>query len=131
MRSILLVPLALGGCATASRPTAAVPVVLSGDWRIVAVNGRATPDKPSYNLRLGAYGAAQFGCNIGSGNYRTTPGWLIPEDEWIVTVAGCGGGYDPWWDRRGWEVLTRPATIEQRGTGYRLRNERGSIDIRR
>jgi heat shock protein HslJ len=106
-------------------------VVVAGNWRIVAVNGRATPRSTRYNLRLGSHGEAQFGCNIGSGSYRASPGRLTPTSDWIITSAGCPGDEWKWFDRRGWPVMTRPTIVELRGRGLRLRNELGSFDRER
>lgn len=121
--------LAVAGCATA--PLAPDPSVdLAGRWTIVAVDGERTGGGRRFNMELNpAYGAAQFGCNSGSGTYAVRDGWLVPGD-WIITAAGCPNP-DSWrhFERKGFEILGKPLAIQRTQAGVRLRNERGVIDL--
>lgn len=124
--------LLLWGCATA--PLAPNPQVdLTGGWRIVALNGEATPEpRRTFNFRYTPpSGWAQFGCNGGSGATAVRDGWLVTGD-WIITVAGCRNDEVARLERKGFEVLSKPLAIETvGGQRVRLRNERGSLLLER
>lgn len=118
------------GCATAPTPDAAVD--LAGEWRVTAVNGVVTPSRSdAFNFRFTPpTGSARFGCNAGGGSARVENGWLVTGD-WISTVAGCPDARMAF-EREGFSILGVPAAIEATASGaVRLRNERGTITLRR
>ena len=125
------VTLALAAAASATAPLAPDPSVdLSGRWTIVAVDAQPTGGGRRFNLELNAtFGAAQFGCNSGSGTYVVREGWFVAGD-WIITAAGCPNP-DSWrhFEDKGFQILAKPLAVERAQAGVRLRNERGSIDL--
>jgi hypothetical protein len=120
--------LLLSACATPLRPDASVALV--GDWEIVAVNGQRTGGGERFFLSLKPPAvSARFGCNAGEGSARVMDGWLL-SDGWVITAAGCRPKVYERFEAKGFAVLSRPAAIERRSEGVRLRSERGSIDLR-
>ena len=98
----------------------------------MAVDGERTPGDDRYRLSVKPpHGSAQFGCNMGSGPIAVKDGWLIAGEPWISTVAGCPKP-EEWrrFDRRGNRILSQPLAIERSGGNVRLRNSKGSIDLR-
>ena len=124
----LLLTAELAGCATA--PAVPDPTLdPRGNWAIVAVNGHPTGGWASYSFSITPpTGSAQFGCNAGSGPLEVRNGWLVAGD-WIVTAAGCGTREIAQMERMGFDILARPMAVERLGQGFRLRNERGTIDL--
>ena len=120
--------LLLAACATKTLvPSATINPL--GRWTITAVDGEATGGGERFNFRIEQpYGNAQFGCNAGSGPLRVERGWVVAGD-WIVTVASCGPKRMRF-ERRGFEIIGQPMTVETRANGaIRLRNRVGSIDL--
>jgi heat shock protein HslJ len=116
------------GCVTPVQPDSSVD--LTGDWRITAVSGVATPTQTAgFNFRYSPpAGSAQFGCNWGSGNATVQNGWLTTGD-WIITAAGCGEERERF-ERQGFEILGKPLAIQAAGPDrVRLSNERGSLTL--
>ena len=115
------------GCAAPPAPPLAD---LTGtDWRVVSVNGRATPSS-DYSMRFGAGGAfgAKFGCNLMGGEYRLVGGTLTVSNL-NQTLMGCP---DPAasFESQGSAILQRPMqvafTSNERMT---LSNGAGSIAL--
>ncbi len=132
MRAVLAIAASLlaTACAIPIRPDPSID--LTGDWRITAVSGFATPkESRGFNFRYAPpAGSAQFGCNWGSGNARVQNGWFIPAD-WIITAAGCSEERVRF-ERQGFEILGKPLAIQAAGANrVRLSNERGSLTLER
>jgi heat shock protein HslJ len=75
--------------ACAAPPPPPIADLTGTDWRVVSVNGRATPNN-DYSMRFGAGGAfgAKLGCNSMGGEYRLTGGTLVVKDL-NQTLIGC------------------------------------------
>ena len=101
-----------------------------GKWMVVAVDGETTGGGERFNFSIEQpYGSAQFGCNKGSGRLRFERGWLVTGD-WIITTAGCVPAERMRFERRGFEITSQPMAISARGgSGIRLRNRVGTIDL--
>ncbi|MEJ7776128.1 MAG: META domain-containing protein [Sphingomicrobium sp.] len=107
-------------------------VELTGDWRVTAVSGVATPGRVN-TFALGfapPFASAQFGCNTGSAPARVENGWFI-SGGWVITTGRCD-------DERmrlegpGFDILSKPLTIESVAPDrLRLRNDRRSISLER
>jgi heat shock protein HslJ len=67
------------------------PHTLAGtSWRVVAVNGAATPTAGDYSMRFGSASrfGARFGCNHMGGEYRLT-GDTLTAHNIASTLMGC------------------------------------------
>lgn len=88
----LLAPLSaltLASCAAAP-PLAPLANLAGTNWRVVTVNGQATPAQGDYSMsfdRSGGVGA-RFGCNSMGGKYRMAGGTLVVRDL-ASTLMGC------------------------------------------
>ena len=127
MTSALII--ALPGCAPVPSPT---PITdLSGtSWRVVAVNGRATPAEGDYALRFDRRGGlgARFGCNSMGGRYRLL-GDVLSVSDLASTLMGCP---DPAaaFERDGAAVLSLPMRISFTSSDRMgLGNAKGSITL--
>ena len=90
MLRILAAPIlaaALHACAAPPPPP--IAELAGTDWRVVTVNGQATPGG-DYSMRFGAGGSfgAKFGCNSMGGSYRLTGGTLMVSGL-NQTLMGC------------------------------------------
>jgi heat shock protein HslJ len=115
----------LSACASAPGPVA------SGDWRVTAINGHATPAEGSYRMRFhGGQAGGQFGCNHFGGTYRVR-GEVMTVGAVTMTEMACmgpAGQFEGW----GMRVLQQPMRIEWRGErALRLSNSAGSIELAR
>jgi heat shock protein HslJ len=129
IRPILLAAaLLLSACAAvALKPDPTVQ--LGGRWIVTAINGEPTGGDRSFNLELkDRIGSAQFGCNSGSGSYVVRDGWLVTGD-WIITTAGCRTDELAEFERKGFAILSKPLAVTRAGSGVRLRNGIGVIDL--
>ena len=81
--------LALGACAATPAPPPLADLA-GTNWRVVTVNGRATPAQGDYAMRFDRSGGvgARFGCNSMGGKYRMTGGTLVVSDL-ASTLMGC------------------------------------------
>jgi len=92
-KAFLLAPalaLALGGCGFNVPIGRPFPQLHGTEWRVVAVNGRATPATGDYMMRFGARGefGARFGCNSMGGSYRGVVG-TVTVSNLASTLMGC------------------------------------------
>lgn len=128
-----LVVLAIPGCAPAP-PPAAAPATLVGEWKVVAVNGRASPGSAS--IRPPVY-RFSFGCNDGRGNARVEGDRLVVVMAMAVTERGCmnpdGSPAESMLrEDEGFRIASRNAAATFYGPDYvRLSNAAGTIDLRR
>ena len=99
-----LVAIAVAGCAMTPAPLAD----LSGTrWRVVQVNGQATPAQGDYSMRFEGGGiGARFGCNSMGGRYRVTADVLTVTDL-ASTLMGCPEPAATF-EREGSAVLQQP-----------------------
>ncbi len=88
IRGVLLGLLASGCVAHPGPPP--VADLASTSWRIVSVNGRATPAIGDYTMRFDSSGGvgARFGCNSMGGRYRMVGGTLTVSGL-TQTLMGC------------------------------------------
>lgn len=100
-------------------------------WRVAAVNGRATPSSGDYHVRFdGSRIGARFGCNGMGGTWRLEGARLVVSDL-VQTLMGCpepAGSLE----QQGSAVLNRPMSMTATGgSQLLLGNERGSILLHR
>src|SRR5688500_9062683 len=85
---------AIAALAAACAPVAPMPGAPSAElagtsWKVVQVNGRATPAVGDYSMRFEADRVgARFGCNHMGGRYRVAAGVLTVSDL-AQTLMGC------------------------------------------
>jgi heat shock protein HslJ len=118
-------------CAGAACAVAPAPLAdLDGTkWRVVAVNGRATPAQGDYSVRFERNGvSARFGCNSMGGQYRVVGGTLTVRDL-AQTLMGCpepAGTFE----REGSAVLGQPMQMAFTSNDrLSLTNGAGSISL--
>ena len=76
--------------ACAAPPPPPIADLAGTNWRVVSVNGRATPAQGDYSMRFESGGrvGARFGCNSMGGDYRMVGGTLIVSNL-ASTLMGC------------------------------------------
>ena len=98
---VLIAMTLLSACASAPGPVA------SGEWRVAAINGHATPVEGSYHMRFqGGQAGGQFGCNHFGGTYRTRGEEMTVGAVTMTEMAcmGPAGQFESW----GMRVLQQP-----------------------
>lgn len=116
-------------CAPVASP-APIAEIAGTDWRVVAVNGHATPAVGDYSMRFGRDGRVgiRLGCNHMGGTYRMTGGTLLLSD-FATTLIGCPEP-SATFERDGSRILSEPLhiafTSNERMT---LSNAQGSIAL--
>lgn len=130
-KTLYLLPLAaLAACSTMPPPYGPPPGnVANTDWRVVAVNGRATPQAGEFfmNFEQTRFGS-KFGCN-GMGADYVQRGNIIDAGPVIGTKMACP---DMSYEIQAHGVLERDMVATWSGpTMLRLSNDAGSIDLRR
>ena len=113
----------LSACASAPGPLA------SGEWRVTAINGHATPVEGSYRMQFeGGQAGGQFGCNHFGGEYRVR-GEVMTVGAVTMTEMACMGPAGEF-ESMGMRVLQQPMRMEWRGaSALRLSNGAGSIEL--
>lgn len=118
--------LALAACGTVTHQG----MRLSGtEWRVSAVNGRATPAGPAaYSMtfeprRLGA----RFGCNSIGGAYRVT-GSTLATDALVMTEMACSEPAASF-EAQGAAILMQPMSIGSSEGRMTLSNRVGVIEL--
>ena len=125
--------LALGAAACAPVAPPAPPIVsLAGvEWRVVAVNGRATPGTSDYSMRfVSGQLTARFGCNHMGGGYQMADGLLVagPISSTRMACSEPAGSLE----QQGGAVLGQPMRVAESTSGrVTLINEAGSIALER
>lgn len=131
MRLLLLMAalmLATGGCDTIPSPQSQ----LAGtDWRVTAINGRATPDGPvAYSMDFEAMRiGARFGCNVIGGEYRLSGG-VLTTNALVMTEMACGepaSGFEA----QGSAILRQRMYLAQANGRLTLSNPAGTIVLLR
>lgn len=81
--------LALASCAATPAPEPLADLA-GTNWRVVTVNGAATPAQGDYSMNFDRSGGvgARFGCNSMGGKYRMVGGTLVVRDL-ASTLMGC------------------------------------------
>jgi len=107
------------------------PAALAGtNWRVVAINGRATPATGNYTMNFEAnrFGA-RFGCNSMGGNF-TQRGDKLDVGQTFSTKMACP---DPamTFENLGGAIISRPMNIDWNGNVLTLSNGSGRIDLSR
>ena len=131
MRLLLLMAalmLATGGCDTIPSPQSQ----LAGtDWRVTAINGRATPDGPvAYSMDFEAMRiGARFGCNVIGGEYRLSGG-VLTTNALVMTEMACGepaSGFEA----QGSAILRQRMHLAEANGRLTLSNPAGTIVLLR
>ena len=125
-----IAPLALLAACAATQPMADPNQGIVGQWRVVAVNGRAVAGSATIappNFRI------NFGCNDGHGEVRREGPALVPSPL-AVTERACVNATDEPSDvmaieQEGFQIASRPMKVQWLGDRARLSNASGSIDI--
>ena len=96
--------------ACAAPPPPPIADLTGTDWRVVSVNGQATPNS-DYAMRFGAGGAfgAKFGCNSMGGEYRLVGGTLTVSNL-NQTLMGCPEPAASF-ERQGSAILQQPMQV--------------------
>ena len=108
------------------------PPIAGSEWRVTAINGRATPPPPtSYRMRFehGRLGG-QFGCNHFGGDYSVRDD-ILTTGAVAMTEMACSEPADTF---EGWglAIIQRPMQVVWHETSrITLSNETGSIDLQR
>jgi heat shock protein HslJ len=100
-------------------------------WRVIAVDGRATPPSGDYSMSFtGRELGARFGCNHVGGRYSVA-GELLTATEVRSTLMGCPEPASTF-ERDGLTVLGSPMRISwSSGNRLTLSNAAGSIALER
>jgi heat shock protein HslJ len=122
--------LAVTGCAAAPPAPSRLAQLAGTSWRVVAVNGQATPVRGEYAMRFDAGGGvgARFGCNGMGGQYRLA-GDQVTVSNLTSTLMGCPEPAATL-ERQGAAVLGQPMRIAFGSNGrMSLTNSVGSIAL--
>ena len=116
------------GCGGETAPPAGIA---NTSWRVVAVNGRATPATGQYfvNFESDRVGA-KFGCNSMGGVYRQQ-GSTVIVDDLAQTLIGCPEP-SATFEREGGAIMGLPMAMSwAAGNRLTLSNTRGRIELQR
>ena len=131
MRNLLMIAVlaATAGCAGYPPAGPAFQSVANTDWRVAAVNGRATPPVGEFFMRFEpATFGAKFGCN-GMGADYVQRGPIIDAGPVIGTKMACP---DMSYEIQAHAVLDPPMTATWSSpASLRLSSSGGTIDLRR
>lgn len=125
--------LALGAAASLLAGCAATPAPLldlSGtNWRVAAVNGRATPAEGDYSMRFEqSQVGVRLGCNHMGGRYAISAD-LLTLSDFATTLMGCPEPANTF-EQQGSLVLSRPMRMALTSNErLSLSNEAGSIAL--
>lgn len=119
--------LALAGCTSIAPP----PPLAGSEWRVVAINGRTTPETGPYRMRFERDRlSGQFGCNHFGGEYRLERGVLTTRAVTMTEMA-CSepaAGFES----TGVRNLALPLRVVwQDSTRVTLSNDFGNIALKR
>ena len=129
MRAAALLAALLAGACTSVTPQ---PPIVGSEWRVTAINSRATPPPPaSYRMRFEARTlGGQFGCNHFGGDYRLS-GEVLTTGAMMMTEMACSEPADSF-ESWGMAVLQQPARVTWHGADRLvLNNAAGSIELSR
>lgn len=118
----------LTGCTSIQPPSP----IADSEWRVKAINGRATPPLPaSYRIRFeGNRLGGQFGCNHFGGDYRVA-GDVLTTEAMMMTEMACSEPADSF-EALGIAVLQQPARVSWLAPNrITLTSSAGSIELMR
>lgn len=126
---VISLAVAAAACAPMMPPGPFPGSVAGTNWRVVAVNDRATPRMGEFFMRFEQVRfGAKFGCN-GLGADYVQRGNIIDPGPVIGTQMACA---DMSYERQGGIVLSQDMRAIWNGPGVlRLVNRGGTIDLRR
>ncbi len=104
---------------------------LTGEWRVVALDGRAVPGAPeayAMNFERARIGA-RFGCNNIGGTYRMR-GTTLTTNALAMTEMYCGDAAAAF-ESRGVAIMGQPMTMSGSSGRLRLSNSVGTIELER
>ena len=100
------------------------------NWRVTAVNGRATPPQGQYYMQFEPNRvSARFGCNGMGGTYSEN-GSQLTVGPLAATRMFCPEPAMSF-ENQGGSILTQPLTISSNSDGMTLSNSLGRIELRR
>lgn len=116
-----------GGEFTYGPAPSALPPLEGRSWRVVRINGRATPASGNYSLSFGSDGrlGARFGCNSIGGSF-TRSGVIVTASNVIGTQMACSEPADSF-ESDGLKVLMQPMRASRSGEIVTLANGAGEI----
>ena len=127
----LALAVAAAACAPMMPPGPFPRSIVGTQWRVTAINGRATPDGPAAysmdfeTMRVGA----RFGCNIIGGEYRLSGG-VLTTNALVMTEMACGepaSGFEA----QGSAILRQRMYLAQANGRLTLSNPAGTIVLLR
>lgn len=119
------------GCAGCTSVAADVRTFESTQWRVTAIDGRATPPNGEYRIefRSGQI-SGRFGCNGWGGHYAVS-GDTLTADQIISTMMACpepAAGFES----QGLAIVREPMRLSwSAGKTLTLSNRAGSIGLER
>jgi len=106
-------------------PGGSVPQLSQTNWRVVAINGRQTPQRDFYlNSQPDRIGA-KFGCNTLGAGY-SQQGSTLTAGAVMATRMACP---DMSYEDAGSRIMALPMTISSMGPRMTLSNANGSIEL--
>jgi heat shock protein HslJ len=118
------------GCGGDPQPMAQQAALAGTNWRVVAINGRATPSTGNYTMSFEANRVgARFGCNSMGGSF-VQRGDELDVSQLISTKMACMGPAMEF-ENQGSAILARPMDIGWNGNVLTLSNAAGRIDLSR
>ena len=105
--------------------TPSAPMLSGTNWRVVAINGRATPPANYYMNFLPDRIGAKFGCNSLGAGYSQS-GNILNAGAVMATQMACA---DMSFETQGSTVLQQPMTISGLGDRVTLSNAAGRIEL--
>jgi heat shock protein HslJ len=118
------------GCGGDPQPMVRQAALAGTSWRVVAINGRATPATDNYTMSFEANRVgARFGCNSMGGTF-VQRGDELDVGQLASTRMACIGTAMQF-ESEGSAVLARPMDIGWNGNVLTLSNAAGRIDLSR
>jgi heat shock protein HslJ len=118
------------GCGGDPQPMVQQAALAGTNWRVVAINGRATPSNGNYTMNFEANRVgARFGCNSMGGSF-VQRGDELDVSQMVSTKMACMGPAMEF-ESQGSAILSRPMDIDWNGNVLTLSNAAGRIDLSR
>jgi heat shock protein HslJ len=118
------------GCGGDPQPMVQQAALAGTNWRVVAINGRATPSNGNYTMNFEANRVgARFGCNSMGGSF-VQRGDELDVGQLVSTRMACMGPAMEF-ENQGSASLARPMDIDWNGNVLTLSNAAGRIDLSR
>ena len=114
----------------ATPPRGPATPLADSKWRVVAINGRPTPDEPKYRMEFtGSRVSAGFGCNGMGGSYVLDRD-MLSVGSFMGTQMGCAEPAKSF-ESQGSAVLAVPARARFAPWRLTLTNNAGTIELAR